>query len=420
MYWFDLTTTRNLRGAPPVGLKRVEVQFAQAALRRLGAQSSFMTYDRYGHTWQKMETQAVHDLLTSVRGTERGALGAPRPAGLLREVGRSLERGLRVGVRGLAHNLTRGLGGKGSPDFAAGDTMLMLGDSWTRREMTTVPELLRRHGMRLVVLINDCIPHRFPHYFDSRDFVGAFLEFLELSLRHAHLILHGSQSAAGDLKAFAAERGLAMPALRKVTMGADLPDAVPKPVPQVAEWLRGRPYALSVSTIQIRKNHQLLFNLWRRFIADGAAPIPLVVCGNPGWITQDLVDAVRRDPILADLVLIADDVDDNGLAWLYRECCFTLYPSLYEGWGLPIAESLGYGKPCIASNASSMPEVAQGLATLLDPLDFAAWRAQVQDLMSNAARRAAEAARIRQHYRMVTWADAGDRFIDDLVNDARG
>lgn len=418
MYWFDLTTTQNLRGAPPVGLKRVEVQFAQAALRRLNDRCGFMTFNRYGRTWETMEPDAVHGLLAAAQSNERGVLGAPRPSGLLRAAGRNLERGFRRGMRGLAHVVARRFGGHAKPRFTRGDTLLMLGDSWTRREMASVPALLRENDMRLIVLINDCIPHRFPHYFDSRDFVQAFLEFLEVSLRHAHLILHGSQSAAVDLRAFAAERGLPMPPLYKLAMGADLPNAAPSPPQRVQAWLRGRPFALSVSTIQIRKNHQLLFNLWRRFLADGIAPMPLVLCGSPGWIARDLVDSVRRDRALADLVLIADDVDDDGLAWLYGQCAFTLYPSLYEGWGLPIAESLGYGKPCIASNASSMPEVAQGLATLLDPLDFAAWRAQVSDLMTNPARRAAEIARIGADYRMVTWAEAGDRFISELERGA--
>jgi hypothetical protein len=67
------------------------------------------------------------------------------------------------------------------------------------------------------------------------------------------------------------------------------------------------------------------------------------------------------------------DINDQSLEWLYKNCLFTVYPSLYEGWGLPVAESLVHGKFCIASDGGSLPEVAPGYVEYINPLDFMGW-----------------------------------------------
>ena len=76
---------------------------------------------------------------------------------------------------------------------------------------------------------------------------------------------------------------------------------------------------------------------------------------------------------LKEKILVLKGINDEELSWLYRNCMFTAYPSLYEGWGLPVAESLRYGKFCIASKISSVPEIAPDLTKLIDPLDAMEW-----------------------------------------------
>ena len=69
------------------------------------------------------------------------------------------------------------------------------------------------------------------------------------------------------------------------------------------------------------------------------------------------------------MIAVAETPSDAELAFLYRNCRFTVFPSLYEGWGLPIGESLWFGKLCIASKTSSMPEVGGDLVDYVDPKD---------------------------------------------------
>ena len=99
-------------------------------------------------------------------------------------------------------------------------------------------------------------------------------------------------------------------------------------------------------------------------------------------------------------------VNDRELRWLYRRCLFTLYPSHYEGWGLPVAESLIYGKHCICSNASSLPEVGGGLVDYHDPLDALGCQALIERTLFEPGWLSEREARIRREYRTTSWKDS--------------
>ena len=93
----------------------------------------------------------------------------------------------------------------------------------------------------------------------------------------------------------------------------------------------------------------------------------------PGWGVDGLLSDLRLDFRIKPYVKILNHVSDGDLALLYQYAEFTVFPSLYEGWGLPIAESLAFGKFCLASNAASIPEVGGALVEYLDPWDLPAW-----------------------------------------------
>jgi len=137
----------------------------------------------------------------------------------------------------------------------------------------------------------------------------------------------------------------------------------------------------------------------------------LVLAGLIGWLVDDLLYQIRNDPLIAGRIVIIDRATDAELAWLYRNCRFTLYPSFYEGFGLPIAESLAHGKACIASSTAAMPEAGRGFALHLDPLDFAAWLREIESLLDDSQRLAAIEQRIRADYRAPDWAESGAAFV---------
>jgi glycosyltransferase involved in cell wall biosynthesis len=109
---------------------------------------------------------------------------------------------------------------------------------------------------------------------------------------------------------------------------------------------------LFVSTSEIRKDHRLLVRVWRRLIArHGTEAVPaLIFAGQIGWMVDDLLADLAASGHLGGKTEHKPGLSDEELDGAYRSCLFTVFPSLCEGWGLPIAESLAHGKFCVASN----------------------------------------------------------------------
>ena len=130
------------------------------------------------------------------------------------------------------------------------------------------------------------------------------------------------------------------------------------------------PFVLCVGTLEIRKN---LCGLSRRSgaacVADPAprASARLVLAGRPGWLNEDFERLMAATGNLGGWVRVLHGPTDAELDHLYRNCLFTVCVSLKEGWGLPIGESLAYGKTGVVSGVSSMPEVGGDLVEYCDP-----------------------------------------------------
>jgi glycosyltransferase involved in cell wall biosynthesis len=131
-------------------------------------------------------------------------------------------------------------------------------------------------------------------------------------------------------------------------------------------------YWLNVGTVEPRKNQRLLAEAYVLYLALGGAPMPLVLAGGKGWLMEDFKKQLSRLKIDAQVVMTGY-VSDDELIWLYRNCYANLYPSLFEGFGLPVLEGMQFGAPTLTSNSSSLPEVAGDAAILLSPEDTESW-----------------------------------------------
>jgi glycosyltransferase involved in cell wall biosynthesis len=162
----------------------------------------------------------------------------------------------------------------------------------------------------------------------------------------------------------------------------------------------GKPYLLSVSTIQPRKNYTRLIEAFAKLISDFGfriSDLHLVICGSRGWMFDDVFQTAERLG-LRDRVLFPDFVSDDDLPALYAGATLFVYPSLYEGFGLPVAEAMACGAPVVSSNASSLPEVAGDAALYFDPRDV--------DAMTDALRRALADDALRADLRARGFAQA--------------
>ncbi len=139
---------------------------------------------------------------------------------------------------------------------------------------------------------------------------------------------------------------------------------------------------LSVGTIEPRKNQRNLAKAYARYLELKGDPMPLVFAGGKGWLMDDFQNYLRELKI-EQHVIFTDYISDEELIWLYQNCYANLYPSLFEGFGLPVLEGMQFGAPTISSSSSSLPEVAGNAAILLKAEDSEAWAEAMLQLSAN-------------------------------------
>jgi glycosyltransferase involved in cell wall biosynthesis len=143
---------------------------------------------------------------------------------------------------------------------------------------------------------------------------------------------------------------------------------------------------LSVGTIEPRKNQHRLIEAYARYLNLGGSPMPLILAGGKGWLMEDFQKHIRDLGIEAKVIMIGYASDDE-LIWLYRNCYANLYPSLFEGFGLPVLEGMQFGAPTLTSNTTSIPEVTGSAAILLAPEDVEGWAQAMLRLATNKSER---------------------------------
>lgn len=159
-------------------------------------------------------------------------------------------------------------------------------------------------------------------------------------------------------------------------------------------------YVLYVGRLEPRKNLPRLLQAYGILAARRPSIPPLVLAGAPGWHRAELDAAVRR---LADRVRLLGYVPEADLPALYVGACVFVYPSLYEGFGIPVLEALSCGVPTITSGVSSMREVAGAAAELIDPLDTSQIAAAIERLLEDTGRQLELKSRARDRARDFSW-----------------
>lgn len=123
---------------------------------------------------------------------------------------------------------------------------------------------------------------------------------------------------------------------------------------------------LKTGTIEPRKNHAFLLQAYAELKASQKKVLPLVLAGGDGWMMQDFQAQIVALNLQDDVILLGY-VSDEELQWLYQACYAFLYPSLFEGFGMPVLEAMACGALVITSDVSSIPEITSDAAILIDP-----------------------------------------------------
>lgn len=250
------------------------------------------------------------------------------------------------------------------------DCLVLPGGNWT---WSTIHELMCGHALRggdVVQMIYDLVPIKTPEYCEAH-LVKNYSRWLDKIVLCPIRYLCISENTARDLRVFLTERGknslCVAIRLAHEFIGVARNARQEAPSDRV-QSISHHPYILCVGTIEIRKNGAMLLRAWQRLRTELGDRLPvLIFAGRRGWKTGEFDAVLNEHPTLQQSVLIVDSPSDIELAHLYGNCLFTVFPSLYEGWGLPVGESAWFGKYCVASNSSSIPEVCGDLMDYIDP-----------------------------------------------------
>lgn len=249
---------------------------------------------------------------------------------------------------------------------------------------------VRGMGCRFVPLVHDVIPLDHPHCFPAGESATHARRMQGVS-RFADAALLVSAAARAALERHFAARGWRVPEIAVAHPGLDLPAAAPRRAPAPAG-----PHFVLLGSLEPRKNHLLMLEIWREMAAalGPACPRLVVVGRRPAapHLGTDLLD--RGD--FRGRVAYRGRAPDAELAALLRGARALLFPSLDEGFGIPLAEALAMGVPVIASDIPAFREVGGDAPDFLHPLDGPGWRRAVEDYTApESPRRAAQLARAK-------------------------
>ena len=260
----------------------------------------------------------------------------------------------------------------------------------------------------IVITIHDLTTLIFPHHHSQLN--RLYLRWaLPVMARRADAIIADSHATKRDIVA------LLSAAPEKVTvvhLGVDTARFAPQAPAAVESVLASlgvrAPYVLAVGTLEPRKN---LVTLLQAYATLPQSAPQLVLVGGKGWGDDRLALAIREMG-LADRVRLTGYVADELLPALYSGAEAFVYPSLYEGFGLPVLEAMACGAPVITSNVSSLPEVVGTAALLVDPHDVRQLAGALEMLLESPARRRDLRAEGLARTQMFTWANCAQATVE--------
>jgi glycosyltransferase involved in cell wall biosynthesis len=298
-------------------------------------------------------------------------------------------------------------------EFFKKDMVISPGATWAYACYLNEVKRITKIGVKYFQIFYDLIPSKFPFLYENPNFGEYYKKCVLDIIPYCTSSFAISEATKKDIEKYCQEENIKYNNINVIRLGDDISikETCIKNVKVEIRELKD--YVLTVGSIEYRKNHITLLNAYRLLISEGKTNLPiLVIVGREGFLNNMIVYQVENDPLLKNRVKVLSDVSDDDLDYLYRNCMFTLYPAHYEGWGLPIAESLMYGKQCICSNTSSMVEIAPNITRFAHPLKTTEWAEHIYNLYSNKDKLEEETKRVKNEYKGTHWSKTAQQLVD--------
>lgn len=248
----------------------------------------------------------------------------------------------------------------------SGRGLLYLNIGHTGLDQEGLAGWIKKTGVRPVYFIHDLIPITHPQFCRAGE-LDKHRRRMTTVLDTAHGVIGNSQATLGSLAAFAEGEGRPMPSAIAGWLGTHV-----SPPPSITPT--SQPIFVALGTIEARKNHMMLLEIWSRLASSARRPIPrLLLIGQRGWECPDVFDRLEKDERLHGIVVELNDCSDAEIADHIAGARALLFPSQAEGFGLPLTEALALGTPVVASDLPVFREIGQAVPELIPAEDADAW-----------------------------------------------
>lgn len=328
---------RKMQGRLPTGVDRVSLEY----VRHFGGRSTALV--RFAGQWIELSRRDSERVFEALLSTDGALFNSLIRWAVARAFPRSIDQ-----------------------LFAASRFLFNTGHSGLEQIQYT--HRLRYSGLKPLFFVHDLIPLTHPEYCRPGE-SARHRARMNTILGTGQGIIANSAATLEELTAYAQTNDLPMPSAVVALLA---PARLPKP--SVAIPL-SKPYFVILGTIEPRKNHWLILQLWRQLIERFGENAPrLVIIGQRGWECENVVDLLERCEVLKDFVFEYRACSDAELSsWLHHARAL-LFPSFTEGYGMPLVEALMLGVPVIASDLPAFREIAGNIPEYVDPLDGKRWR----------------------------------------------
>lgn len=301
-----------------------------------------------------------------------------------------------------------------SLELCRDDTLVLLDSTWHDQRFIDSVEQIKTGGMKIVAVIYDLIPIRHPNFCDE-SLVEVFERWFQWCLQTADAFVCISNAVRQDVVVEARKRlgsaGAARKAFRYFHLASELD--LKKTKAEVHDALADifssdEPVSLMVSTIEPRKNHSYLLDAFELVWAGGGRS-RLCLIGKVGWKCDALLSRIRSHPQLGTRLFLLSLVDDDGLEYAYANASVLVFPSLAEGFGLPLVEAMQRGLPVIASDIPVFRETGGDFVAYCDIRNPASLARMILELEKTGK---VPSARDLKDWKWITWRESAQQLVE--------
>lgn len=252
-----------------------------------------------------------------------------------------------------------------------------------------------------------------------------FQRYFHWASMHCDALLYGGKTAMEDSQGYQKEKHLPVPPGYPIYFGSDILRTNETAEENFDEFCKKngitRDYIMAVGSLDERKNYSTLYRAMTLLARNPEVSFPQLVIVGKGNACQILCDTIERDPLTQENIIFVAPSDEE-LDQLYKNACFVVLASAWEGWSLTLPEALQYDKFVLASDVAPLKEIGKDFIVYADPYDPLEWANKILYYYQNTDQRRVYEQKVKREYHSILWSDCGTQVYNTLkdLNQSRG